>query len=59
MNNSIVKSSTHFHFIECKGADTVTVIYAARNDNPPKFTFWKAWNELKSHVIFLNSDVPQ
>jgi hypothetical protein len=59
MNKSIIKSSSHFHFIECKGADTVTVIFAARNDRPPKFTFWKAGNALNSHVIFLNSDVPQ
>lgn len=59
MEKSVVNSSSHFQFIEQKGANTVTVIFAARNDRPPKFTFWKAGNSLNSHIIFLNSDVPQ
>jgi tetratricopeptide (TPR) repeat protein len=59
MNKSIVKESSHFQFIECEKADTVTVIFAARNDRPPKFTFWKAANAMNSHVILLNSDVPE
>ncbi|MDI3356848.1 tetratricopeptide repeat protein [Pseudomonas sp. UYIF39] len=59
MNKNIVKENSHFQFIECDAADTVTVVFAARNDRPPKFTFWKAANAMNSHVILLNSDVPE
>lgn len=59
MNKNVVKENSHFQFIECENADTVTVVFAARNDRPPKFTFWKAANAMHSHVILLNSDVPE
>lgn len=59
MENIIVKSSSYFKFIKCEGADTVTVVFSARNDRPPKFTFWKTVSTLNSHIIFLNSDVPE
>ncbi|MBP1842023.1 Flp pilus assembly protein TadD [Rhizobium petrolearium] len=53
-----VKSGPYFEFNHHDGADTLAVVFNGRNIRPPKFTFWKTFQSVHAHVIFLNCDIP-
>lgn len=55
---SLVREGQYYQFWRRTDADSVIVIFASRNDRPPKFTFWKKALGVNAHVVFLNCDVP-
>ncbi|MBO0126598.1 tetratricopeptide repeat protein [Agrobacterium sp. OT33] len=58
-NKQTIRSGQHFSFHESPDAKTLAVVFSSRNTRPPKFTFWKTFQQLDCHTIYFNSPVPE
>jgi len=60
MGKVLAKSGSHFQFFRSETpATTLAVVFSSRASRPPNFTFWKKFQSLDCHVVYINCPVPE